>query len=89
MTHAYWTKAFWLATGERAIKSLAQGVIVAWVGSEIGTSGPANLYDFDLAVAAGAGGGMALLSILFSVASAPVGINNGPSLTTEKVTEDA
>lgn len=78
-----WSKYFWLATGERALKSFAQGVIMSWVGSNY--TG-ANLYDLDPVIAFGAGGGMAVLSILFSVASAPASKTDGPSLfDTEKL----
>lgn len=77
------TLAFWKAALERASKSFAQGVIMAWVGSNY-TS--ANLYDLDVKVAFGFGAGMALLSFLFSLGSAPVSQNilktgGGPSLT--------
>ena len=74
------SKAFWKAAIERAVKSAAQGVGLAFFASD---SGPANLFSFDWSTALGFAGGAALLSLLTSIGSAPIG-NNGPSLANEK-----
>ena len=78
--------AFWKAAAERAVKSAAQGVLLVWLG-DAGVAGGqvASLVSLDWATAGYAAGGMALLSLLTSVISAPIGDNGGPSLTTEKV----
>lgn len=69
---------FWLETFERALKTAAQSVTLAWVGGDT----IANLFTMDLNVALGAAGGGFLLSVLTSVASAPVGTKHSPSLVT-------
>ena len=62
------TAAFWLETLDRAIKSAAQGPLVAWgVGD-----GLFSLYQMDWGIALGAAAGMAIVSLLTSVASAGV-----------------
>ena len=79
---ALWTKAFWAAALERAIKTFAQGVLLV-----IGVGGitPADV-DWQQALLGGALG--ALISVLTSVASAGVG-NAGPSLATEVLSPPA
>jgi hypothetical protein len=80
-----WSAAFWKAAAERAVKSAAQGVLLVWLG-DAGVAGGAvaSLVTLDWATAGYAAGGMALLSVLTSVISAPIG-NGGPSLANEKV----
>lgn len=74
------TRAFWAAALERAAKSFAQGIIVFWgVGD-----GLFNLWSADVSNTLGIGLGMAVLSILSSVVSYPLG-NSGPSLTKSEV----
>ena len=75
------TKKFWKAATERAVKSAAQGVGLAFFASD---SGPANLFSFDWNTALGFAGGAALLSLLTSIGSAPIG-KDGPSLANETV----
>lgn len=74
------TLAFWKAAAERAVKSAAQGVIVFWAVGD----GMLNLWSIDPKETAGVAGGMLVLSLVMSLASAPFG-NGGPSLSTEKV----
>jgi hypothetical protein len=72
------TGAFWAATGERAVKTFAQGAVLV-----IGVAGvtPADV-DWKGALMGGAFG--AVLSVLTSVSSAGVG-NPGPSLASEEL----
>lgn len=62
------TRAFWLDSAERAIKSFAQGALGAFGQDAIGV----DLFSAELHVIAGAGAAMAVLSLLTSVASARV-----------------
>jgi hypothetical protein len=62
------TRAFWLDSAERALKSFAQGALGAWGQDALG----ADLFTAEFHVIAGAGATMALLSLLTSVASARV-----------------
>lgn len=70
---------FWIAAGERAIKTFAQ-TLVALIGT-----GTVGVMDLDwlqmLSVAATA----TILSVLTSVASANFGSHPGPSLTDETI----
>lgn len=61
-----YTIQFWKDTAERAVKSFAQGVILALGG------GAVNVLTIDWLTLAGAGGGAALLSVLTSIVSAGV-----------------
>jgi hypothetical protein len=77
------TILFWKATAERALKSAAQGAVVAW-GAVTFTS----LAEItDAAQACGyAALSMGVLSVLTSLASAGVG-GEGPSLGVETVVD--
>ena len=68
------TAKFWTEALERAVKSGAQAIIAA-----IGVNA-AGLADVDWTAAAGAGGLMAVLSVLTSLASAPFGPSDSPSV---------
>jgi len=72
-------KAFWTATAERAAKSFGQGALVA-VGGNV-----ASAWSLDYLEIAGVGLGMAVASVLTSLASAKVG-DEGPSLGGETLT---
>lgn len=74
------TKLFWRAAAERAVKSAAQGVILLGIGSTT-----VNALKFDWATAGGSALGMAALSILTSLASSAVTDKSGPSLTDAEV----
>ena len=69
------TGAFWADAAERALKSSAQAVLgVAVVGDRV-----FSVLDADAAVLFGAGATGAVLSLLTSIVSAPVG-GDGASL---------
>ena len=74
------TAGFWTATLERAIKTAAQ----AFVGS-IGVT--AVLSEINWEVVGGVTAVAAILSVGTSLASAPIGGTNGPSLGPEVVVE--
>lgn len=70
----YSSKQFWKFTLERAIKSAAQTGII-FIGAE-----QLNVVAFDWLTLGGFVLGGAFLSVLTSVASAPVGDDNSPSV---------
>ena len=72
-----WSGRFWVAAGERAIKTAAQTAIAT-----IGTT--ALIHAVDWTIVASASGLAALLSVLTSVASDAV-TGSGPSLTATEV----
>lgn len=75
------TRAFWAAALERALKSAAQGLIVFWgIGD-----GLLNLWTVDPKGSAGVAAGMFLLSLVMSIASSPFSASSGPSLTKSEV----
>jgi hypothetical protein len=74
-----WTKRFWRATAERAIKTAAQGFILL-VGADV----VFNALKFDWEQAGGVVLGAAALSIASSLASAAI-TGDGPSLTNDEV----
>lgn len=78
-TTTVWTKVFWKAATERAIKSLAQGLIVLFGASKV-----FNVMEVDWQQAAGVAGGLLVLSYLTSLASSLV-TGDGPSLTNNEV----
>jgi hypothetical protein len=83
MNSPYLTKAFWVASFERALKTTAQTAVAMLAGASL------NILTVDwlavISVAAGSG----VLSILTSIASARLGHENGPSLANEIVVEKA
>lgn len=70
----YNSKQFWKYAVERAIKSAAQTGII-FIGAE-----QLNVVAFDWATMGGFVLGGAVLSLLTSIASAPVGDDNSPSM---------
>lgn len=72
-----WTKEFWKATAERAIKSAAQGPLVLWAVGD----GLLNALEIDWESAGGVALGMFILSVLSSLASGALNDTPGPSLT--------
>ena len=70
-----WTRTFWQAAAERALKSAAQGAILAGVGA-VGF----DAFTADWASIGGAALGMGLLSLLTSIGSDAL-TGDGPSLT--------
>lgn len=78
-----WTTAFWKAAAERAVKSAAQGAILA-----IG----ANKFDalqLDWATVGGFAGGALLLSLLTSIGSDLATGGTGPSLTNAETVKES
>lgn len=73
------TGRFWVATGERAVKTAAQGLVLA-IGVNVVT-----IDEINWSVVGGAAALGALLSVATSLASIPVG-GNGPSLGPEELT---
>lgn len=69
---------FWLCTGERALKTIAQTLIALWGGNQF------NILTVDWKAALGVSVGAGVLSVLFSVASLPVGPGQSPSLVHEQ-----
>jgi hypothetical protein len=76
-----WKASFWKATGERAIKTFAGALITVFGADAL------NVFDVnvDWQNALGIALGTTLVSVLFSIASAPVGTSNGPSLANEVI----
>lgn len=72
------TRRFWALAAERAIHSFAQGVLAAWLGlgQILDVDEVANLWTAKPWLA---GVATAALSLLTSVASAPVGPGDDPS----------
>ena len=68
--------AFWSATAERALKTLAQ-TLVALIGANA-----VSVMELDWTQMLGVAGTATILSVLSSVASAKFG-NSGPSLSDE------
>ncbi len=66
---------FWISAAERALKSAAQGLVLAWFAS-----GPADLFTLDARTGLGAFLGGGVLSVLTSIISAPIGADDTPSL---------
>lgn len=83
MSNTYLTKQFWIAAGERALKTAAQAGVTTFGGvvfTDIDEVMPAVAL---IGLAALSGG---LLSALTSIASANIG-NYGPSLANEALTD--
>lgn len=60
--------AFWTGAFDRAMKSFAQALLLLW-GADEGL----NLLDIDIVPSLGVAAGAAVLSLLTSIVSAPVG----------------
>lgn len=70
------TGSFWRQAAERAAKTAAQTLVVVWGGLD----GLLDVFAIDWSSGIGVAVGGALLSLVTSVASAPVGDNGSPSL---------
>jgi len=62
-----WSKAFWRGAGERAVKTFGQALLTFFA------LGQADVLSVDWRVALAGAGTAALLSVLTSVASSPLG----------------
>lgn len=67
-----WTKAFWKAAGERALRTLAQSLLSLWLAGDV-----FNAFTVDWVDALGVGLGAALISVLMSLV--PTGPSGSPS----------
>lgn len=74
---SFWTRAFWQAALERAIKTAAQSAILVIGADQV------NVIAVDWPEVAGFAGGGLVLSVLTSIASASLGSNEGPSVANE------
>ena len=72
------TRAFWTAAFERAVKTAAQTLILVWPVAD----GVLNLWDIDWQTSGGLAAGGFVLSILTSLASSKVGVDKtSPNVT--------
>lgn len=80
-----WTRVFWREALERALKSAAQAPLLVWlVGDAI-----ANIWTLNWSMGFGVAAGAAVISLLTSIASAPLGPANTPSLAVAPVAAPA
>ena len=70
------TKAFWIETVDRAVKSAAQAVLLVWGVGEVAVP---DAFSMDYKLAMGSALGGALLSVLTSIASAGIGTPGTPT----------
>jgi hypothetical protein len=77
MTRKLFTRSFWADTAERACKSAAQTPLLGLALSDVG---PVDAFGIDWKLAGGFAIGGAVLSVLTSVASAPIGQTDSASL---------
>lgn len=77
----YATGAFWSATAERAVKTVAQTGAALLVGNGVG------LLDIDWAQVGSVSGLAGVVSVLTSIASAKIG-GDGPSVGPEVIAKD-
>jgi len=74
-----WSKRFWISVAERALKSFAYSLLMLWPLGDKALS----LWNVDWKSALGGAGMTALLSVLGSIASKPIGPDDSPSLVGE------
>lgn len=74
-----WTKKFWKAAAERAVKTFAQTELGLLILGDAGLDQVNTSWQHDLELGLLAG----VISILTSIVSDKFGPNDGPSLTTE------
>ena len=72
-----WTKTFWIDTAERAIKTFAQAVVAGL------TAGATGILDVDWVTVVSVSALAAVVSVLTSVASAPLADKGTASLVGE------
>ena len=72
-----WSASFWKQTAERAVKTAAQAGAAFFVVGSMGVA------DVDWATVGGVAGAAAVATVLTSLASAPFGPADSPSLVVE------
>lgn len=72
-----WTAEFWMATGERALRTVAQVLLTLWVGDDA-----LNVFDIDWPQSLGVALGAALVSVAMSLV--PAGPKGSPSWVEDK-----
>jgi hypothetical protein len=70
-----YTATFWTGAFDRAIKSLAQTLILLWFTSDV-----VNIFEVNWVQTLGVGVGALVLSLLTSIVSAPVGDRGSTSM---------
>lgn len=73
------TRAFWTATLERAVKTVAQTLLALWLVGDVAL----NALNVDWGEALGVALGAALVSVLMSLVAGGVSPSTGPSFGTE------
>lgn len=79
MSGDMWTRRFWKAAGERAVRTTAQTWLALWAGA-----GAFDAFTIDVQAAVGVGLGAALLSVLTSLVAEGASPATGPSFGTER-----
>ncbi len=82
MRSTFMTGAFWAGAFERSFKTAAQSILALWVTDKV-----VNAFEIDYKTGAGVALAAALLSILTSVVSAPIG-PSGPSMVNDRPATD-
>lgn len=75
-----WTRNFWIATVERAVKTAGQSLVLFWAVGD----GLLNVWSIDAKQTTGIVLGGFLLSVVTSLASIPFTNTQSPSLTDSK-----
>ncbi len=75
------TKAFWISTLERMIKTFAQALLALFLTAQ------ATILNVDWTQGLSVAGTAALVSLLTSIASSRIGPDNSPSLVGEPAKE--
>ncbi|WP_155373269.1 holin [Catellatospora vulcania] len=75
-------KMFWIASAERAIKTFVQALIAAFGVGQVSGAVGVDVAAIDWRGALSLAFSAALLSVLMSVGSGPIGVANSPSLVT-------
>lgn len=76
-----WTRAFWAAALERALKSAAQAILGFWVVGDV----LFNVWTINVKETLGIALGAFIISVLTSIVSSPFSVSSGPSLTKSEI----
>lgn len=72
--------SFWLDALERAVKTAAQALLSVWLVGDVAF----NIIGVDWSSALGIAGGAAVISLLTSIVSAPIGTSGTASLVSSE-----